>query len=253
MKNFFKQTKGITLIALVITIIVLLILAGVTIAMLNGENGILSRAQDTKGTHAYYGAEEQVKLAYMTVKTEIVTEKTINSTYNAQNNAGKLAKIVLKELSGSDWTVKIGATTVTTATVDNTPGEKISITYTNPSIRAGQITASPAKPSENGKVEYEIGLLEQDATLKLDGVAANSGSGDSGNGGSGSGNTSSIPGITDPDTGELLVAWDGITSVGDTTNDSGTQYDLSNGLSIAMKGTALYRVWDSTLRRYMGR
>ena len=34
-----KSQKGITLIALVITIIVLLILAGVTIAMLTGENG----------------------------------------------------------------------------------------------------------------------------------------------------------------------------------------------------------------------
>ena len=39
-----KSQKGITLIALVITIIVLLILAGVTIAMLTGENGILNKA-----------------------------------------------------------------------------------------------------------------------------------------------------------------------------------------------------------------
>ncbi len=41
MKVNLKQEKGITLIALVITIVVLLILAGVTIAMLTGENGIL--------------------------------------------------------------------------------------------------------------------------------------------------------------------------------------------------------------------
>ena len=40
--------KGITLIALVITIIVLLILAGVSIAMLTGDNGILTQAQRTK-------------------------------------------------------------------------------------------------------------------------------------------------------------------------------------------------------------
>ena len=39
-----KNNKGITLIALVITIIVLLILAGVSIAMLTGENGILKQA-----------------------------------------------------------------------------------------------------------------------------------------------------------------------------------------------------------------
>ena len=39
-----KENKGITLIALVITIIVLLILAAVSIATLTGENGILSQA-----------------------------------------------------------------------------------------------------------------------------------------------------------------------------------------------------------------
>ena len=42
------KQKGITLIALIVTIIVLLILAGVTIATLTGENGILTRANDAK-------------------------------------------------------------------------------------------------------------------------------------------------------------------------------------------------------------
>ena len=41
-------SKGITLIALVITIIVLLILAGISIAMLTGENGILTKADEAK-------------------------------------------------------------------------------------------------------------------------------------------------------------------------------------------------------------
>ena len=43
-----RKEQGITLIALVITIIVLLILAGVSIAMLTGENGILTQAQRAK-------------------------------------------------------------------------------------------------------------------------------------------------------------------------------------------------------------
>ena len=42
-----KNNKGITLIALVITIIVLLILAGVSIAMLTGDNGILTKATES--------------------------------------------------------------------------------------------------------------------------------------------------------------------------------------------------------------
>ena len=47
-KRMQKNSKGITLIALVITIIVLLILAGVTIATLTGDNGILTQAGKAK-------------------------------------------------------------------------------------------------------------------------------------------------------------------------------------------------------------
>lgn len=57
-----KEEKGITLIALVITIIVLLILAGVTIATLTGENGILIQAGNAKATTDEKGALEAVQL-----------------------------------------------------------------------------------------------------------------------------------------------------------------------------------------------
>ena len=43
-----KAQNGITLVALVITIVVLLILAGVSIATLTGENGILNSAKEAK-------------------------------------------------------------------------------------------------------------------------------------------------------------------------------------------------------------
>ena len=68
--NKFKETKGITLIALVITIIVLLILAGVSIAMLTGENGILNQANKAKTETEYKGAEEKVKLAIMGARAD---------------------------------------------------------------------------------------------------------------------------------------------------------------------------------------
>ena len=48
MTKLKSNQKGITLIALVITIIVLLILAGVAISMLSGENGILNQAASAK-------------------------------------------------------------------------------------------------------------------------------------------------------------------------------------------------------------
>ena len=55
--------QGVTLISLVITIIVLLILAGVTIATLTGQNGILSNATKSKEETQVKSAEEKVKLA----------------------------------------------------------------------------------------------------------------------------------------------------------------------------------------------
>ena len=58
-----KKERGITLIALVITIIVLLILAGISIAMLSGDNGILNRAVQAKEATRGGEVQETVRLA----------------------------------------------------------------------------------------------------------------------------------------------------------------------------------------------
>ena len=63
MKGKSRQSKGITLIALVITIIVLLILAGVSIATLTGENGILTQANEAKNETKSKGLKEEIQLA----------------------------------------------------------------------------------------------------------------------------------------------------------------------------------------------
>ena len=65
-----RNKKGITLIALVITIIVLLILAGVSIAMLTGTNGILTQAQKAKLSTELSSYKEQLEL----YKTEKLAE-----------------------------------------------------------------------------------------------------------------------------------------------------------------------------------
>ncbi len=58
-----KNNKGITLIALVITIIVLLILAGVSIAMLTGENGILTQAENSKNDTSDAEVADRINMA----------------------------------------------------------------------------------------------------------------------------------------------------------------------------------------------
>lgn len=56
----FKEQKGITLIALVITIIVLLILAGVSIAMISGQDGIATKAQRSVVVTAFSDAKSNI-------------------------------------------------------------------------------------------------------------------------------------------------------------------------------------------------
>ena len=60
-----RKEQGITLIALVITIIVLLILAGVSIAMLTGDNGILTQATNAKEKTSKAEEEEKVNMAVL--------------------------------------------------------------------------------------------------------------------------------------------------------------------------------------------
>lgn len=83
-----KNQKGITLIALVITIIVLLILAGVSIAMLTGQNGLLTKATTAKTESTKAEAEEAVKIAVGT----ILANKN-DPTYTGETDGSKLNTI----------------------------------------------------------------------------------------------------------------------------------------------------------------
>ena len=70
-----NNKKGITLIALVITIIVLLILAGVSISMLTGDNSLLGNAQKTGPANNIGAAKDEVGLAYNTAMQEYYETK----------------------------------------------------------------------------------------------------------------------------------------------------------------------------------
>ena len=76
-----NNEKGITLIALVVTIVVLLILAGVSISMLTGENGIIKQAQDAKTrTEEAKEKEEDILTKYENyIKDK--TEEQITASY----------------------------------------------------------------------------------------------------------------------------------------------------------------------------
>ena len=75
-----KNARGITLIALVITTIVLLILAGVAIAALSGDNGILTRAKEAKEKTAQAQKEEEKTLSNMENMLGVYNFKNVNKS-----------------------------------------------------------------------------------------------------------------------------------------------------------------------------
>ena len=65
-----KNNKGITLVALVVTIIILIILAGVSINLVLGENGILKKASTAKERTLEAQYEEELNMCILEMQTD---------------------------------------------------------------------------------------------------------------------------------------------------------------------------------------
>ena len=97
-----KNTKGITLITLVVTIIVLLILAGVSISMLTGQNGILTQAQKAKEETEKAAKEEELKLN--SIEDYMITDGSYNKEkgVNEPRILSGMTKVMFKLPEGSN-------------------------------------------------------------------------------------------------------------------------------------------------------
>ena len=106
--NNGQKEKGITLIALAVTIIVMLILAGVTMAALTSENGIISQATTTKERNKVAKVEEVAKLEYSNLILEKQIDGHIEET-NLDDVKGKLEEqgYEIEEKDGKSY-IKIG-------------------------------------------------------------------------------------------------------------------------------------------------
>ena len=159
-----KNVHGITLIALVITIIVLLILAGVSIAMLTGQNGILTQAQNAKDKTEYKNAEEKVRLAVM----------------GAMSDDGTLTVEKLRtDMANYGGTIE-GETFPVTATVD---GKSFTV---NANGSVGEIVPAPeglevgteVTYTPSGTYKWEAEYCSSDKTVGTDDVTIDSSSND---------------------------------------------------------------------------
>ena len=73
-----RKNNGITLVALVITIIILLILEGVAIGTLGGENGLLAKVNQSKKAHIKAEMKENLTLAITELQTEKLGKATLD-------------------------------------------------------------------------------------------------------------------------------------------------------------------------------
>ena len=111
-----KKINGITLIALVITIIVLLILAGVALATLSGEGSIIKNAEDAVAKYNNSVEKEQMALnnidKFLQTGEESVVEEDANSTSHGKST-------LLWEYEFSEEDKYLDETIETTISIDN--------------------------------------------------------------------------------------------------------------------------------------
>ena len=188
-----ENNKAITLIALVITIIVLLILAGVSIAMLTGENGILTQAQKAKSETENAAKEEQSILDsyedYMNgisggqwneekgVNTPAIKENMELVTYNEQtgnwdtNNSTSSYDYVAGEGTEDNTESKWANAKVTIDGVESyfvwIPRYAYKITYNNPGdiSAGGTIDVKFLKGTSNIAADGTVCKYADDSTL----------------------------------------------------------------------------------------
>lgn len=195
-----KENTGITLIALVITVIVLLILAGISIATLTGENGLLTKANTAKRNTEKASAEEQVQLAVFgsydangglnidKLKEELrkiqgtVTITDTNGGFPITVTVDGYSFIIDEngkiEPAGTRPTVDQSSLKVTLKDGGEIPtdgaeeGTELKITFTA-SIEDGTITNVTPGTVKDGQITYTTTGTEKEVTFKITGKVGN--------------------------------------------------------------------------------
>ena len=148
MKN---NQKGITLIALVVTIIVLLILAGVSIAMLSGENGILTKASQADAENQLGAANDAVSL-YVTEQIANFYEEAYVNKNTTTLSAG-LDAYLEDTVTNANLVTAIDNSQIKVETPAASAGMTTSVVL---SISDNQFKYTSTGTVSNGKVVWKI-------------------------------------------------------------------------------------------------
>ena len=164
MKNILKKKEGITLIALVITIIVLLLLAGVSITMLSGQDGILSKASQTKQL-----TNESEEYDKMTLAVQEALVNGYGKIDLAEDSTEKNSlKEALKKTFGENKIPnyeegKIKLSNGDTYNVTTTGSIEKAITFS----KTGSLTVGIEVTASNGEKFYVIGFSDDNTKVNL--------------------------------------------------------------------------------------
>ena len=182
-----KEMKGITLVALVITIVVLLILAGVSINTVLGDDGIIKKAKEAAETTRRASAEEEMNrlvLEYQLASKDetlesFLQEKVTEGRIDGVTDNGDGTITITKKVEGKDYTitvkkpvaptpsVKVGAIRVVSdstgagSSLGEASTRKGTTLYImiESTISGGTTTASPEVPyavTENGTYKFTV-------------------------------------------------------------------------------------------------
>ena len=192
-QHIVANEKAITLIALVVTIVILLILAGVTITMTLGQNGLFTRAREGRAAYEESEVRDDLSMLITQYTWDKASEKTDKSLgdYLKENGATSVkanadGTTLEVEYKGYVFTVNKDSGEITSVskagprpqvsgvkvTEDSAgqgnnveqgkiaadSGKKLYITFTS-SIEGGTTTVSPAVPyevSKNGNYKFTI-------------------------------------------------------------------------------------------------
>ena len=148
-----REEKGITLIALIVTIIVLIILAGVTLNIALDNDGIINKTKEAAKEYEKAQIEEQIELAIITSRMGSQGEIDKESLYNELTKITG-ANVIKGEGDAFPWQIKI-------------KGYEYEITETGEIILKGETTQEPTEIAisqitiANNNIEIEKGKTAQ--------------------------------------------------------------------------------------------
>ena len=168
MKNILKQNKAITLVALVVTIVVLLILAGVTLKLVLDNNGIIQKSKEARSETIVADEKSKVEMAYLSAALkklgDTVTAEELQEELDSSVGAGKTVVTtngngtlnVLFNATGHNYNVDEG--TVEKVEIDNT---KMAMFDTGENVAKKMYALAP-----DGYMQYAYSI----SNLSIDGI-----------------------------------------------------------------------------------